>query len=108
MNIDAARSLIVLPVLILVMVLLTALQIFLSLQKNKWLGLVLPAIYVGLALFLSLGAMIFTGDIVPILFALLLYLIPAFINIAIYLACRAKVKDRQKQELEKMNIHDLD
>jgi len=108
MNIDAVRSLIVLPVLILIIVLLTALQIFLSLQKNKWLGLILPVIYVGLALFLSLGAMIYTGDIFPIILALLLYLIPAVINFAIYLACRAKVKDKQKQELEKMNIHDLD
>lgn len=108
MSIDAVRSLIVLPVLILVIVLLTALQIFLSLQKNKWLGLVLPVIYVGIALFLSLGAMIYTGDIVPILLALMLYLIPAILNFAIYLACRAKVKDKQKQELEKMNIHDLD
>ena len=108
MTIDAVRSVIVLPVLILTIVLLTALQIFLSLQKNKWLGLVLPVIYAGLALFLSLGAMIYTGDIVPILLALLIYLIPAAINIAIYLACRAKVNDKQKQELEKMNIHDLD
>ncbi|SCZ79804.1 hypothetical protein [Acidaminobacter hydrogenoformans] len=108
MTIDAVRSVIVLPVLILIIVLLTALQIFLSLQKNQWLGLVLPIIYVGLALLLSFGAMIYTGDIVPILLALLLYLIPAAINIAIYLACRAKVKDKQKQELEKMNIHDLD
>lgn len=108
MSIDAVRSLVVLPVLILVMVLLTALQIFLSLQKNKWLGLVLPVIYIGIALFLAFGAMIYTGDILPILMAFLIYLIPAIINIAIYLACRAKVKDRQKQELDKMKIHDLD
>ena len=108
MNVDAIRSIIILPLLVLVIVLLTALQIFLSLQKNKWLGLILPIIYTILALFLSFGAMIYTGDILPILLAFLLYMIPAAINLAIYFACRARVREKRKQELEKMNIHDLD
>lgn len=34
--------------------------------------------------------------------------IPAAINYVIYLACRAKVKEKNSDELKKMSIQDLD
>lgn len=95
-------------VLLTIILLLTALQVFLSMQKNKWLGLVLPALYLFFAFFGSFGSMMYTGDIKPIIMVFLLLSIPAVINYVIYLACRAKVKEKNNNEIEKMNIQDLD
>jgi hypothetical protein len=95
-------------VILIVIVLLIALQIFLSMQKNKWLGLVIPFMCFFLAAFLSFGATIYTGEIIPIIIYFIIYLIPAIINLLIYFACKAKVKGKENNELEKMNIHDLD
>ena len=85
-----------------------ALQIFLSLQKNKWLGLVIPILNLIFAAFASFGSMVYTGEIAPIIMVFILFSIPAAINFVIYLACREKVKEKNNNELEKMNIQDLD
>lgn len=83
-------------------------QVFLSTLKNKWFGLVLPMLYLLLAVFLSFGTMIYQGEIAPIIMALIIFSIPAIINFVVYLVCRAKVKEKNNNELEKMNIQDLD
>nr|WP_300094175.1 hypothetical protein [Sedimentibacter sp.] len=93
---------------VIFILLLAALQIFLSMRKNKYLGLILPAINLLVAAFMSFGSMIYTGEIAPIITAFVLLLIPAVINVAIYLACREKVKEKNKQEINKMNIQDLE
>jgi hypothetical protein len=95
-------------VMLVVIVLLIAIQIFLSMQKNKWLGLVIPFMCFFLATFLSFGATIYTGEIIPIIIYFIIYSIPAIINLLIYFACKAKVKEKDKKEFKKMNIHDLD
>ena len=87
---------------------LIVLQIYLSLQKNKWFGLVLPILYLLFAAYASFGNMMYTGEIAPIIMAFILLSIPAIINFVIYLACRAKVKEKNNNELVKMNIQDLD
>ncbi len=103
-----SKALVFLVAALIFIVLLAALQIFLSMSKNKYLGLIIPAINLLVAAFMSFGNMIYTGDIAPILAAFVLFLIPAFINLAIYKACREKVKEKNKQELNKMNIQDLE
>lgn len=89
------------------LVLQIALQVFLSLQKNKWFGLIIPIAYVLFAAFASFGLMIYEGYIGPIIAAFILYCIPAIINFIIYLACRVSVKAKNNSELKKMNIQDL-
>lgn len=93
---------------IVIILLLLALQVFFSIQKNKWFGLILPMLYLLFAAFASFGSMVYTGEIAPIIIVFLLFLIPVVINLVIYLACRAKVKEKDYNELNKMNIQDLD
>lgn len=98
----------VILVTIFIFVVLLALQVFLSMQKGKGFGLVLPIFYLLVAAFLSFGTMIYRGEILPIIMSFILFSIPAIINFVIYLVCRAKVKEKNNKELEKMNIQDLD
>lgn len=102
---DTMLRIIFIPFIFLVFL---ALQVFLSMQKNKWFGLVLPIIYLMFAALASFGSMMYTGEIAPIIMTFILLSIPAIINFVIYLACRAKVKKKNNNELEKMNIQDLD
>jgi predicted RND superfamily exporter protein len=101
-------GLIILPIFLLIVVACLALQVFLSMQKSKWLGLILPIINVAFALMASFGNMVYTGEIAPVIMVFILLSIPAVINVVIYLACRAKVKAKSNNELQKMNIQDLD
>ena len=87
---------------------LAALQIFLSLRKNKWFGLLLPLLNILFAFFSSFGQMFYTGEILPILVTFMMLSIPAIINMIIYFACRERVKVKNRSEIEKMNIQDLD
>jgi len=103
-----SKVLVFLIAAVIIIVLLAALQIFLSMSKNKYLGLILPAINLLVAAFMSFGSMIYTGDIAPILAAFAVFLIPSVINLAIYKACREKIKEKNKQEINKMNIQDLE
>jgi predicted RND superfamily exporter protein len=83
------------------------LQVFLSLRKNKWLGVILPTIYVLFSLVLVLGNPLVSGGITLFLAIAVYVLMPAGINLVIYLACRAKVKVKKQKEIEKMSIQDL-
>ncbi|MEA5096611.1 hypothetical protein [Sedimentibacter saalensis] len=103
-----SKVLVFLIAALIIIVLLAALQIFLSMSKNKYLGLILPVINLLVAAFMSFGNMIYTGDIAPILAAFAVFLIPAVINLAIYKACREKIKEKNNQEINKMNIQDLE
>lgn len=83
------------------------LQIFLSKQKNKWLGLVLPALYLIIAFIGSSGLMMYDGQILPILIGFFLLSIPTIILLLIHFAIRGKKNGNHKDEMEKMNIQDL-
>lgn len=87
------------------------LQIFLSKKNNKWFGLVLPAVSFAYSLLMVLSLIAYNGmtgwDIfIRVLFTLLVSNIPTLILIAIYFACREKIKLRKG--LDKMNVQDLD
>ena len=105
---ENSNTFIFILILLIFLVPQVALQVFLSLQKNKWFGLILPILYLLFAAIASFGYMAYTGQIASIIMAFILFLIPAFINFVIYLMCRAKVKEKNNNELEKMNIQDLD
>ena len=105
---DVRMSIISIFIFILILLIFLALQVFLSMQKNKWFGLILPILYLLFAAFASFGMMMYTGEIAPIIMAFILFSIPVIINFVIYLVCRAKVKEKNNNELEKMNIQDLD
>lgn len=86
------------------------LQIFLSKKDNKLLGLILPTINIILAVMIVLGMASF-GDksiiemIIQIIIIFLVSNISTIILVAIYFACREKLK--KSKEIEKMNIKDL-
>lgn len=87
------------------------LQIFLSKRDNKWLGLLLPAICL---IFALLGAANVAADPagtpfqngLSVFSVFLLYSIPSLILLAIYAACREKIK--KKKDIDRMNIQDLE
>lgn len=99
--------------IVLLIVLIAAvgviLQLFLSKKSNKWLGLILPIITFVFSLLYVLNIMD-TGSLwqnmILIVSTLLLSNIPTIILLAIYFACREKLK--RKAQLEKMNIQDLE
>lgn len=85
------------------------LQVFLSKNRNKWLGLILPIIFFAFSL-VNLLSIMDTGDtfknIVLIIGVLLLSNIPTLILLIIYWVFREKIK--HANELDKMNIQDLE
>ena len=127
----AARTIIAVMVFILVFGIgVIWLQLFLSKQENKWLGLILPGISLLFSLIAALGVLLYTaytgtqtvivnGEIVETVtqitsmsaiigaavYVFLLYNIPTAILTAIYVACRGK-QNRQRA-LEKMSAQDL-
>ncbi|HKL11379.1 MAG TPA: hypothetical protein VJ990_08025 [Clostridia bacterium] len=92
----------------LVILCFLALQVFLSLRKNRWLGLILPMIYAFAVLALVFGNPLANSGIILILTIVVYILIPVGINLLIYFACRRRVKEKSESEIEKMNIQDLD
>lgn len=116
--------------LLLIFAGLVRLQVFLSKRKNKWLGLILPLLWVVFTVVTFLLSIFTFGSIkmtegidgvsqvitrtnATVLDNILLWLLPAlimniptFIFLAIYFACREQFK--KNNELEKMNIQDLE
>lgn len=112
------------------------LQIFLSNSKNKWLGLIIPIIYFMFSLVISLSLPMYMIPQTPVtstikgsavtnrlaasqqerpgIISMLAAVIPVFlisniptlIFLAIYFACRERIK--LKKELDKMNVQDLE
>ena len=83
------------------------LQRYLSKRESRWPGLVLPGMTSLYALAMALSATVSDGGFPwgPALAAFLLCNIPTVILLTIYALCREKL--RKRNELEKMNIHDL-
>lgn len=107
MSIDMSRFLFVSIIGLVVFTGSILLQVFLSKQKSKWLGLVLPAIHLTLAFIGSFGLMMYDGQILTILFGFFILSIPAIILLLVYFAVRGKMKGNHNEELDKMNIQDL-
>ena len=90
---------------------LVFLQIYLSKQESKWLGLILPIILFIFALIGGVGNVLIQDNatlleilsiIIPIT---LLLLIPFFASMVIYYICRTKLTSQS--EINKMKIRDL-
>jgi len=90
---------------------LVFLQIYLSKQKSKWFGLILPVILFLFALLGGVGNVLIQDNatlleilsiIIPIT---LLLLIPFFASMLIYYICRKKLTSQS--EINKMKIRDL-
>ncbi|MGE4485377.1 MAG: hypothetical protein AB7C97_09750 [Oscillospiraceae bacterium] len=85
------------------------LQWFLSKRSCKWLGLILPIVSFAFSLLFVLN-IADTGslwqNIVLTVSTLLLSNIPTIIFLAIYFACRQKIK--RNAQIKKMNIQDLE
>lgn len=83
------------------------LQIFLSKREAKWPGLLLPLLTFLYSLLMVLGVAAYDGQFPwgPILACLVTGNIPTVILLAIYFACREKLK--KKSEISKMQIDDL-
>lgn len=88
---------------VLVIVILVALQVFLSMQKSKWLGMIIPTINTLFAILYVLNALTIGAAII----AFLLMSIPTAIYIGIYFACRNILKEKNIDEITKMKINDL-
>lgn len=86
---------IIIPVLLLVFLMLLALQVFLSMRKNMWLGLILPILYFLLAVFIALSIST-NSDAKAFIMGFILLLIPSVINLVTYLVCRAIVKEKNQ------------
>ncbi|MCR1897926.1 hypothetical protein NSA47_02855 [Irregularibacter muris] len=100
-----------LTISLLILVGIIWLQVFLSKNRNKWLGLIFPAIGFFYSLLMIFSIVIFKNMSAWDIFGLiastfLLSNIPTIILLAIYFACRGKIK--RNDELDKMNIQDLE
>lgn len=109
------------------------LQIFLSKRRNKWLGLILPAISFIISLLIIFNMAAYStyqttesvvqddGQIVeriveegnskifgfsPVMYVFLLANIPTLVLLGIYFACRER--NKRNKEIDKMNIQDLE
>ena len=100
--------------LIVLIVVIFVLQIYLSKNENKWLGLILPFIsfiisIVPIILYfisiISSGEVLKGTDILDLTLSFLITNIPTLILLVIYLVCRKNMK--KNKQLEKMCIKDL-
>ena len=97
-------------ILILIFAAIIALQVFFSKKENKWLGLILPAIFFVYSILMVLSIAVFDDmsgwDVFSMLAStFLLSNILTLILLGIYFAYRGKIK--RNDELNKMNIQDL-
>ena len=103
------KSTLALIILILFLVGLVILQIFFSKTRNKWIGLILPFVFVTISIIKVKGAFIGNISISQIVIQVIIILsfcnIPTILLIAIYFAFRKKLK--KNKEMNKMNIQDL-
>lgn len=86
------------------------LQVFLSKKENKWLGRILPIIFLLLSLIYPWNMVyppdgVTFGYVLLMVQVLLIANIPTFALGAIYFACREKMK--KSKQIDKINIQDL-
>lgn len=84
--------------IVILIVALIALQIALSMQKNKFLGLILPAVTV---------IMIITTLTVKAMKTSILLAVVLALFLAIYFFYQKKVKQKSENDISKMKINDL-
>ena len=111
----------IIPVSLLLLVGFTVLQVYLSLRKSVWPGLVLPAINLLtvlvplVLLLLPLNGSQLPGDgliagsksLTLIGMVCIFALISLLVNLLAYLICRRRLQRNSQRELKKMSIQDL-
>ncbi len=91
-------------VLIFVLLVLPALQIFLSKSSVKWLGLILPVLFSVIDIAFLIDTIVSANAAVSCIDWIIILGYTA-LHFGIYFICRSK--DKRKKQLEKMNINDL-
>ncbi|MFJ7747663.1 hypothetical protein [Peribacillus sp. NPDC097295] len=86
----------------IIIILLLALQHFLSTRSNRYLGSVLPIIYLAALLF---GG--FTGSIEGVMQVVLLIVVGEAVLLYYWVIGRKTVSNKRKRELEKMKTMDI-
>lgn len=111
MNIASATIWFIILVILIIVVGGILLQIYLSKQKNRWLGLLLPAVTLFRSLYsvidlLAFKDMIEANIVMLIGGHLLISNITTAILLLVYFICRKKLNTQL--QLKKMNVQDLD
>ena len=90
-------------IFIIIMFGLLVLQIFLSRAKNKFLGLIIPAVTLIYSFIATFGNMIYDGkNTLSIIVVFIVFNIPTFILLAVYGATKSGMKKAEQAEKEKV------
>jgi len=101
------KALIFIAILLMLLILSFVLQVQLSKRRSPLPGLLLPIFFTVAAFFFATFTTIYDGNLTPVLFAFILYMIPADIHFIIYAIIRNNQKKLRKDEIDKMHIQDL-
>lgn len=102
-----SRAIIFVSISAILLILSFVLQVQLSKRRSPIPGLFLPLFFTVAAFFFATFTTIYDGNIAPVIFAFILYMIPADIHFVIYAIIRNNQKKLQKDEIAKMHIQDL-
>ncbi|HSN66185.1 MAG TPA: hypothetical protein VLS94_06065 [Fusibacter sp.] len=102
-----SKALIFVSILAILLILSFVLQVQLSKRRSPLPGLFLPLFFTVVAFFFATFTTIYDGNLTPVIFAFILYMIPADIHFVIYAIIRNNQKKQQKDEIDKMHIQDL-
>ncbi len=91
--------------LIFVLLVLPALQIYLSKSSVKWLGLILPVLFSVIDIAFLIDTIVSADTAVSGIEDWIIILVYTALHFGIYFICRSK--DNRKKQLDKMNINDL-
>ena len=85
------------------------LQYYLSMKKNKWLGLIIPMLNIlaSLSAVYAIYAYVGKFEVLGSIFRFFSLNITTVIFLTIYYSCRIKVRKNNINEIDKMNIQDL-
>jgi uncharacterized membrane protein YoaK (UPF0700 family) len=100
------------PLILIAIIACIVVQVFLSKRENKFIGLIIPILYLlASILFLTFALVISFGELDPLSLwtILLLTIMPEAIYMTIYFVSRGRINARNKrnQEMQKMNAQDL-
>lgn len=102
-----SRVLIFVSISAILLILSFVLQVQLSKRRSPIPGLFLPLFFTIVAFFFATFTTIYDGNLAPVLFAFIIYMIPADIHFVIYAIIRNNQKKLRKDEIDKMHIQDL-
>lgn len=90
-------------IVLLVMVVIMIIQVLLSIQLNKYFGLIIPCINLLCSIVISL----LFSDIITAIFGFFVSFAPMVIWLGIYKICRRRMKRKNQNEINRMKINDM-